>query len=190
MGWVFNTLFKKRIIELKKQEQEYYAKIRSLRQENDTIKEELEKEKIKNERILFLVNDKAKWSDKIIIEKTHKGVLVMLLIKNFPFEIWMYDIDNSDIYERNSLLVYTTPMSDFLFIKDIQGGNSFGHGTLAMKYIIEHAKEKKYTSIKGKLSKTDIDHKERLFYFYKKHGFTIELENSGLDFGSIIKILE
>ncbi len=48
-----------------------------------------------------------------------------------------------------------------------------GYGTLMMQKLISFAKENGYKTIYGHLSTVDLDHKDRLYHFYKKFGFEI-----------------
>lgn len=48
-----------------------------------------------------------------------------------------------------------------------------GFGSIAMKTLIDYAKEIKVKKITGELSQVDVDHFDRLEYFYGKHGFEV-----------------
>ena len=48
-----------------------------------------------------------------------------------------------------------------------------GYGTILLKELFEYANKKHISNIYGHLSLVDYDHKDRLIYFYEKHGFEI-----------------
>lgn len=63
---------------------------------------------------------------------------------------------------------------DTINIGDIQMvRNCRGFGSIAMKMLIDYAKEINVNRITGELSLVDEDHFDRLEYFYKKHGFKV-----------------
>lgn len=66
-----------------------------------------------------------------------------------------------------------------------------GFGSAMMEKLISYAKENGYTRLYGNLSIVDLDHKERLFHYYEKFGFSIteypQIQNSY--FGRIEKDL-
>lgn len=63
--------------------------------------------------------------------------------------------------------------------------NNKGYGSLMMEKLIEFARGKQYDYIEGWLSKVDCDHKERLYYFYRKFGFEIISHDEGMKFADI-----
>lgn len=59
-------------------------------------------------------------------------------------------------------------------IGDIQMvSNCRGLGSIAMKTLIDYAKEISVIKITGELSQVDADHFDRLEHFYRKHGFKV-----------------
>lgn len=48
-----------------------------------------------------------------------------------------------------------------------------GYGSLMMRELIAYAKEKGFARIYGNLADIDMGHRERLYHFYKKFGFSI-----------------
>ena len=65
-----------------------------------------------------------------------------------------------------------------ILIGDIQHYNensdyNKGYGSLMMEKLLDYAKETDFNYIYGNLSEVDLDHKERLYHFYRKHGFII-----------------
>lgn len=190
MELIFRLLFKRKINEIKTGKDELYSVIRRLKKENESLISNLKNEELKNERIQFLINNNMLGVNELQIEKTDKGVLTLVKIKHNPIEILIYNVDVDNVYEKHTLLVYTSSFGESLRIKDIQGGNSFGHGSLAMKHLFKLAKEKGFKSITGDLSYTDFEHKDRLFHFYEKHGFEIKLFDNRNYFGSIKKELK
>ncbi len=51
-----------------------------------------------------------------------------------------------------------------------------GYGSILMSMVLEHYRNAGYQTISGWLSPVDNDHKERLYHFYRKHGFQIMRE--------------
>lgn len=68
-----------------------------------------------------------------------------------------------------------------------------GYGSKLMEELFAYASANDIKSISGNLSKWDLDHKDRLHHFYKKHGFTIteyaETEIKDNYYGKITKIV-
>ncbi|PFU37813.1 hypothetical protein COK86_27350 [Bacillus cereus] len=61
-----------------------------------------------------------------------------------------------------------------MFIDDVQNvDNNIGNSSIAMKYLIETAKEIGVPYIEGELSPFDRGHFDRLEHFYKKFGFKV-----------------
>lgn len=177
---------------MKNRSKNLFSQIEKLYMENNNLKEELSKERSTIERIQLLLNENSYKVEQIRIGKTNRGALSMIFIKkssNTKY-IYIYDIENTDKYDLSIIDVIMTGRGDTMHIDDIRGGKSLGHGSLAMKYILEIAKEQNYRLITGWLCDDDKNHKERLLYFYKKHGFTITLEDKGNYFGSIIRVIE
>lgn len=65
--------------------------------------------------------------------------------------------------------------SDYIYIIDMQPNNhSQGLGSKALELMENTARKHGITKLKGRLSPVDLEHKDRLIYFYEKNGFTIE----------------
>lgn len=66
-----------------------------------------------------------------------------------------------------------------------------GYGSAMMEKLIEYANENGYSRLYGNLSDVDIGHKDRLYHFYYKFGFTITEYSEIKDcyFGMIEKCL-
>lgn len=63
--------------------------------------------------------------------------------------------------------------------------NNKEYGSLMMKTLVEFAKDGQYDYIDGWLSKSDLDHKDRLLHFYRKFGFKIILCDDVMKFADI-----
>ncbi|PEF44619.1 hypothetical protein CON22_20770 [Bacillus cereus] len=62
-----------------------------------------------------------------------------------------------------------------IYIFDVQMiDDNIGNGSIAMKYLIEAAKEIGVSYIEGELSPVDIDHFDRLEHYYTKFGFKVK----------------
>lgn len=192
MELIFKFFFKKKFTEYENKSKDLFSQIEKLCRENNNLEKELDRERSIIERIQFLLNENSYKANQIRIEKTSKRVLSMIFIKKSSNtkEIIIYDIESTEIYDNPIITAFMTGRGDTLHIDDIQGGKSLGHCSLAMKYILEIAKEQNYKLITGRLSNDDKNHKESLLHFYKKHGFTITLEDKGNYFGSIIRVIE
>lgn len=70
---------------------------------------------------------------------------------------------------------YTELIQDYLYIKDFtvtRTERGKGHGSLMMQFVKNYAGEKHLQYISGCIS--PIDASEKLYRFYKKHGFIID----------------
>lgn len=84
-------------------------------------------------------------------------------------------------------MLCTIESDDTILIGDIRHYKdrdfSKGYGTLMMQKLISYAKENGYKTIYGHLSTVDLDHKDRLHYFYEIFGFEItETEEQNSNF--------
>jgi ribosomal protein S18 acetylase RimI-like enzyme len=73
--------------------------------------------------------------------------------------------------------LFSTRHDDHVYISDIKifGDNkNKGFGTILMKKLKEICLSKDTYKISGKMHYTDLEHKNRLIYFYNKHGFIID----------------
>lgn len=149
----------------------------------------MEKQESAQKRIEYLLNNRVDEKSKSHFATTKKGISVLVAVKYFPFEIELFDIETAHEFTGRSLVLWASQRDDALFIQDIQGGKSFGHGELAMSYLIDYAKVNSYKFITGELALCDIEtHKERLYAFYTKFGFEIDF-GDGTNFGMIKKTL-
>lgn len=66
-----------------------------------------------------------------------------------------------------------------------------GYGSMMMDKLIKYSFQNGVHTIKGNLSNVDINHKERLHSFYRKHGFKIIPYSTpmGVMYGEILKKL-
>lgn len=87
--------------------------------------------------------------------------------------------------EGNSLLI-----GDIAPYKKRRDYNK-GYGSIMINKLFEYAINNHITTICGNLSTVDLDHKDRLHHFYKKHGFEIMLyeELHDMYYGRILKTL-
>lgn len=181
ISMIFKLLFKKRIKENESKLQDLYTKLRNIKLENKKLRESLDFEKKRFERIKWLLNNRVENNAKCLIEQTKKGLNILTAenIDNENYQIEIFDIDNVDTISRRSLILYASNKEGEIFIDDIQGGSSNGHGEVAMKHLIEFAKKENKGKITGNLSYVDLDHKDRLIVFYEKMGFNVNYESDG-----------
>lgn len=64
-----------------------------------------------------------------------------------------------------------------IHIDDMRGPADQGFGSVCMKHLKEYAAHQNKEEITGKLAERDWDHVDRLIHFYRKHQFTVELDN-------------
>jgi len=159
-----------------------------LNRENKELREKYVFESERFKRIEYLIKENPETT--YSIEKTKKGFNVLIFIKetNIYINIKVFDIDGVS-YNRAKTLELKAEVRCIeiidktyeIFINDIQGGSRkrHGHGTCAMNHLISYAKKNNIKRITGKLSNVDFGHKERLFAFYRKFGFTISLNDKG-----------
>lgn len=178
---IVNFLLKKRILEFNELKKELYSEIREEKEKNRKLKRDLDVLIRKHKRINYLLNDRVyKKRSKIFIDKTKKGVEVLVVVNEEGIEIEIFDLETKYYAENRSMVLWANRNvidEEAFFIKDIQGGNSLGHGELILKYLFEIAKKNKILKIGGRVSSGDFDHIERLKYFYKKMGFVGNYDN-------------
>jgi GNAT superfamily N-acetyltransferase len=61
-------------------------------------------------------------------------------------------------------------------IRSDEAHTNRGHGSLAMPHFLDYVKARGGKQVTGWLSFSDWDHIHRLIHFYRKHGFTVEME--------------
>jgi hypothetical protein len=176
---LYELLFKKKIKKQELKKQELYAEIRKIKSEKIILKENLNFEKKRFERIKFLLNNRVHKNAKCLIEKTKKDFNVLTAINDKDYEIELFDLDNIEYNLNRTMVLWANNREKEFFIKDIQGGNGNGHGEVAMKHLIDFAKEQSKERIIGEISSVDFDHKDRLTAFYEKMGFKVNYKSDG-----------
>lgn len=128
------------------------------------------------EKILKFLNNLPNEEKEIIINKD--------IYNDNDFVVTIYDDHKCFlqicIYHcegKRSKLLSTYDKNKNLFLNDIQCSIiNKGFGTILMNEFIDYAKKNNFKMIYGYLSKIDIsDHKDRLFAFYNKFNFSIDL---------------
>ena len=75
---------------------------------------------------------------------------------------------------QNELSKYT-----YLYIDDfLVTEQNIGNGSLLMENLIKYTKSQDFMYIYGMLSPVDKDHFDKLYYFYKKHGFEVSFDSN------------
>ncbi|AZJ36444.1 hypothetical protein D6T69_13300 [Tenacibaculum singaporense] len=184
---IFRLLFNKKVKEFEALKNKYLKKTYSLEKKKKALESDLKFERNRFKRISFLLNDRVHPNSKSFIEKTKKGVNILTAIKAGECEIEIFNIDNIEYNLNRELVLWAIKREGEYFIKDIQGGNSNGHGEVAMNHLFKIAKNNNINKITGELSSNDYDHKDRLIAFYSKMGFEVNYFSDNN--GSIQKIL-
>lgn len=181
---LFNFLFKKERQKNEKEKEALRQQLYQAREGNKSLEREMTLLEAKQKRIEYLLNQRIKQKARCMLERTAKGVEVMSAIGAFDYsgqvEIEIFDLV-TPVYSANRQLVLWAreEMDDSLYIQDIQGGASKGHGALAMNYLLEIAAKKSIKRIHGELSPVDSGHLGRLLAFYKKMKFEIVANENG-----------
>lgn len=151
----------------------------------------LEKEQLSQhnqiERIKYLINDRTTLSNNISIQETSKGLPILVAVNLINFEIEIFDLITENSRQNRTIVLWAQKNQNRLHIQDIQGGRNLGHGSVAMKVLIEYAEDNGIEKITGNLSQVDYDHKDRLIAFYEKFGFVVEYQDDKK--GKIIKLI-
>ncbi len=179
-----NFFFKK---ERQKNESEKSALMRQLyqaREENKSLERRITFFKAKQKRIEYLLNQKVKKNTCCVLEQTAKGVEVMSVVGTFDYsgqvEIEIFDLIAPTHNTNRQLVLWARKEAgNLLYIQDIQGGVSKGHGEVAMHHLIEVAGKELIKKIHGKLSPVDFGHLDRLQAFYQKMNFEIIADENG-----------
>ena len=169
----------------------------SLIAKNNQLKEQLlesknEKEKLslklyssvkRNERIEYIINDCLVGSNELKQCFTNKEVPVILSFSHSKtirrINIAIYDIDTSNLFKQHSLILYAQMVDkEMIFIEDILGGESKGHGKLAMQRLFEFAKKNHFKIVRGIISQGDKNHHDRLKFFYESLGFDFVVDDT------------
>ena len=158
-----------------------YKKIRQLNSEKEDLLNKINFEKQRFDRIKFLLNTRVHTKSKCFIEETKKEYNILTAINETrtEFEIEIFDLDNIEYNSNRTLVLWAKKREYEIYIQDVQGGNGYGHGEIAMNHLFKHAKNNSIPRIVGNLSSDDYDHKERLLAYYTKLGFEIEDGNKG-----------
>lgn len=124
-------------------------------------------------KVIGLEKIKDEW---IVVYKLDTGSSLHIMLnklEKFGADDWNFAILSS---------VYSDFHSDkefkYVHIGDIKGSEkNNGYGSLLMKYLQHEVEIKNFTHIEGEIVSDDWDHIDRLEYFYKKNGFTVNLNN-------------
>ncbi|KRF59027.1 hypothetical protein ASG97_21420 [Bacillus sp. Soil745] len=83
-----------------------------------------------------------------------------------------------DITPLSHVNIFFKMEPERIWIGDIRGlAINKGHGSIAIRELIRYCLKQDYKKIEGIISSVDWDHVDRLEHFYKKHGFTINLNH-------------
>ena len=180
---IFKILFRKKIEEWRMQLKRADSRIAELHGQNLDLKSELITKNLRLKRLTYLLNDRIRNRKNLRIEKTAKGTDILTTLNWENNEIEIFDIKCEHFADYRSLVLwYQKPDPHTIHIVGIEGGKGSGHGSVAMTHLLDFAKENGIKRITGNLTTSDIDdHKERLFRFYEKHGFSIDRVERKID---------
>ena len=164
--------FKKELQILQNKTLELNKLCSQLKERNNSIIEQIIALENKQSRIEYLLSTKPICESKWCSQKTNKGVEVLSFIRHSgsSIEIEVFDLIEDYMVGRK-LVLWAVERDDGIFIQDIQGGKSKGHGEVAMKHLLKMAEST--NRIYGEISPVDYGHINRLSAFYKKMGFTV-----------------
>jgi len=131
---------------------------------------------ITNQRLNYLLAERC-YGHQIYLKHTskHEEVLISMDFKVQQLEI--FDLVNVPPHQARALLIWWQRDGDEIYIKDIQGGNNKGHGSLGLTMLINWCLENDIKRLYGFLVDQDRDHADRLIHFYHKMGFQLTLFN-------------
>lgn len=134
--------------------------------------------KLKSNRLNYLLSNRCLGRNTFLLRTSKdREVLVSMDFKLQQLEV--FDLENVDLYKNRELLIWWLKDMDEIYIKDIEGGQNKGHGSLGLSLLLDWCKENHIKRIYGFLVETDREHEDRLVHFYKKLGFEINfLKNS------------
>lgn len=178
---IFKFLFRRKIREWQTRIDNVNQEIKILKVNYAEISNLLSKQEMRFKRIQYLVNERLLYSEKLLLEKTDKGIDILTSVSLKRAEIEIFNIDCEYYAENRSLVLWFRKENDIIKIEDIQGGNSLGHGSVAIRHLVDFAKRNNVTRIIGEISVTNNDHLDRLSSFYEKNQFLVDKVNWKLE---------
>lgn len=116
------------------------------------------------------------------INRSNEEVLVVEVMQGKDLWIMLYAPSYIAINQHPRIM--STTKKDYsknithIYIDDIQTEHiNCGNGSIMMKYFIEAAKKTDATYISGAISSEDINHFDRLEYYYKKFGYDVHFND-------------
>lgn len=174
---LFNFIFKKQLEQLYRVMAESNRKVKLIddKMANNELKYGIAK------RIFYLfpsakivgIEINKNGEELFVVEKiTQSGITIYLFGESYQGICGLPRISSTILKD------YSTE-SRSVHIDDIQNeDNNIGNGSILMKYFILAAKREQMVYIDGWLSDIDIDHFNRLEYYYKKFGFDVNFNDS------------
>lgn len=159
---------------LKEKNKKLSDKLCDINMENEDLKNQIDTFKNRLKRVEYLLKNRVNKNARCLLERTKKKVNILVAMTINEYEIEIFDIDDSHTCSsRRSMVFWGVKNEDDLFIKDIQGGKSKGHGEIGMKHLIDMAEKLSIKRITGQLYSVDDENKRRQFNFFKKFEFDI-----------------
>ncbi|TPG66443.1 hypothetical protein [Hymenobacter nivis] len=191
---VFSFLFQKERRKNESEKATLRQQLYQAREENISLGQKIAALEAKQKRIEYLLSHRVKPNACCVVERTAKGVEVLSVVGAFDgsgqVEIEIFDLVAPTCSANRQLVLWAKKEPNAsLYIQDIQGGASKGHGELAVNYLLILAKKEAVETIHGAISSVDLGHFDRLQAFYKKMGFEIMAGANGAPVGVEKKLL-
>jgi hypothetical protein len=118
------------------------------------------------------------------MNKNGDSIAVLLVSSKNSFDIYLYDSHVAiNAHPRLFCEVKYYPEindSTYFILEDIIAVNEgVGNGSILLKYLIREARKAGASYISGSLSNFDKDEFYKLIPFYKKHGFSVTMNEDG-----------
>ncbi|WP_342744212.1 uL29 family ribosomal protein [Oceanobacillus senegalensis] len=152
----------------------------------------MEKEKSKNElkeeldtletqlfRMQNNIKEIAKSSEIISIDQARNDNWVVIYVNRDQemFQLMLHDCRKPFRGTWDSAIQVEYKDESTLHIADIKGEKNQGYGSVLMNHLKEVARDENVQFITGDIAKRDVDHFDRLEYFYKKHYFNVNIDH-------------
>ena len=169
---MFKILTASRFRKIKEENSRLGEKVLKANYKLEELNEQLKLNKERIERLSYLVNERCR-NASIRITETHKGVGVLVSYSEKEKEFEIFDLGVNFSREDRKLVLWWQYRERGVYLIDIQGGASCGHGTLALDILKSCASEMNIKTIYGRLAVADWHNRERQLAFYRKNGFEI-----------------
>ncbi|SHG10014.1 GNAT family N-acetyltransferase [Ornithinibacillus halophilus] len=145
----------------------------------EELKEELDTLEIQMFRMQNNIKEIAKKSEVISIDQTKENDWVVIFADkdSDTFQLMLHNCESPYRGKWHSAIQAEVKDESTIHIADIKGEQNRGYGSILMKHLKEHAREKNIQYITGDLVERDFGHVNRLKHFYKKHNFEVTINH-------------